>query len=361
MNSPQTHRASLAPLLAVLACASALSAQAQAPAAAPASTFTMYGLIDANVRHASNAITPSGADNTDLGDGIFTGSRWGLRGREDLGGGLRAFFTLEAGFDPSNGQITQTTTTTDYGQAAGTRFFGREATVGLGNAWGAVKAGRQFTVAHVISSGFQPQGNVNNTALSIFSSHHVARQDNLVRVDATLGDVQLIGGYTFGGQPADTSANATWALGAAYAKGDITVGGYVQSMNNVTDTETRKIYGLGGNYKITKDFVAFGGYMLRSAEVSLQENSVWTLGANYELTPQVQLSAQYLSDDQSGSAALDGSRTVGFVTANYKFSRRTDIYAVVDTNEVDGGYAKPAFMGTKGRQTAYSVGLRHRF
>lgn len=360
MKSPQTHRASLATLLAVLASATALSAHAQSPAAAPASTITMYGLIDATVRHASNAVAPSGDDNTDVGDGIFTGSRWGLRGREDLGGGLRAFFTLEAGFDPSSGAITQATTTADYGQAATSRFFGREATVGLGNAWSAVRAGRQFTVAHVISTTFQPQGNPNNLALGIFSSHHVARQDNLVRADATLGDVQLLGGYTFGGQ-SDASANSTWALGAMYAKGDVTVGGYVQYLNNIDDTETRRIYGLGGNYKFTKDLVGFAGYMLRSDEVSDRENSVWTLGANYELTPQVQLSAGYLSDDQSGSAALDGSRTVGFVTANYKFSRRTDIYAVVDTNEVEDGYAKPAFMGTKGRQTAYSVGLRHRF
>lgn len=360
MSSPQIHRTSLAHLLALLACASSVSAHAQAPATAPTSSVTMYGLIDASLRHAGNVISPSGDGNTDLGDGIFTGSRWGLRGREDLGGGLWTSFTLEAGFDPSSGAVTQATTTADYGQAATTRFFGREATVGLGNAWGAAKAGRQFTVAHVISTGFQPQGNPNNNAVSIFSSHHVARQDNLLRVDATLGDVQLIGGYTFGGQP-DMSANATWALGAVYAKGDITFGGYVQYMNNITDTETRKIYGLGGNYKITKDFVAFGGYMHRSAEVSPQENSVWTLGANYELTPQVQLSAAYLSDDQSGSAALDGSRTVGFVTANYKFSKRSDLYAVIDSNDVTGGYAKPAFMGTKGRQTAYSVGLRHRF
>jgi predicted porin len=132
-------------------------------------------------------------------------------------------------------------------------------------------------------------------------------------------------------------------------------------MNNITDTETRKIYGLGGNVRINKDLVAFGGFMQRTAEVSVQENRVWTLGANYELTPKVQLSAAYLSDDQSGSAALDGSRKVGFVTANYKFSNRSDIYVEVDTNEVRGGYAKPAFMGTKGRQTAYGVALRHRF
>ena len=64
---------------------------------------------------------------------------------------------------------------------------------------------------------------------------------------------------------------------------------------------------------------------------------------------------------QPGSDALDGSRKVMWATVNYRFSRRTDIYAVVDRNEVEGGYARPAFLGTLGSQTAVSVGLRHRF
>ncbi|HVK31813.1 MAG TPA: porin, partial [Burkholderiaceae bacterium] len=73
------------------------------------------------------------------------------------------------------------------------------------------------------------------------------------------------------------------------------------------------------------------------------------------------LSLAYFDDSQSGSAALEGSRKVAWATVNYRFSRRTDIYAVVDRNEVDGGYARPAFLGTLGSQTAFSVGLRHRF
>jgi len=66
-------------------------------------------------------------------------------------------------------------------------------------------------------------------------------------------------------------------------------------------------------------------------------------------------------DKQSGSAALEGLRKVAWVTANYRFSRRTDVYAMLDRNRVVDGYTKPAFMGTLGSRTALSAGLRHRF
>jgi predicted porin len=73
------------------------------------------------------------------------------------------------------------------------------------------------------------------------------------------------------------------------------------------------------------------------------------------------LSLAYFDDSQSGSAALEGSRKVAWASINCRFSRRTDVYAAVDRNEVRDGYAKPAFLGTLGSQTGVSAGVRHRF
>ena len=197
-------------------------------------------------------------------------------------------------------------------------------------------------------------------ALSVFSSHHVARQDNVLRLDSKLGNVELQASRTFGEQ-ATSGANGAWAVGASYAKGDVSFGGYVQQLDNRAGTETRKIVGLGGSYRFNPTLMLFGGYMQRSAQVSPQENKVWALGANIELTPAITLSLEHFDDRQSGSAALDGSRKVNWVSASYRFSRRTDVYALADRNRIAGGYAKPAFMGTPGSQTALSMGLRHRF
>jgi predicted porin len=342
-------------LIATLAAFAGNTALAQA-----ANGVTVYGLIDAPVRWVNNA-NAAGDSLTTVEDGIFTGSRLGFRGREDLGGGLAAVFTLESGFDPSNGQSLQGTPVGDYGQTTSpTRFFGREAHVGLRSSWGGITAGRQYTVAHSIAARFQPLANPNNAAHSLFSSHHIARQDNVVRLDTKAAGVDFTAAYTFGEQTS-SSANSTWALGAGYAAGGLYVGGYVQEMKNLTGLETRTILGAGGNYKFHPMFALYGGVMQRTSEVSPQENLAWTLGANIELAPQITLSLAYYDDQQSGSAALEGSRRVGWVTASYRFSRRTDVYAVINNNQVEGGYAKPAFMGTKGSQTGVAFALRHRF
>ncbi len=355
--SKKTTLAQAAAATALLACGGAAMAQAAAPAS---SSVTVYGLYDAAVRRASNT-NAARASNTSMADGIFTGSRLGLRGSEDLGGGLRAVFNIESGFHPGNGTSLQGTATADYGQeAAPTRFWGREAWVGLRGGWGGVLLGRQYTVAHSVAARFQPLGNPNNLALSVFSSHHIARQDNMVRFDTKLGDVELLASYTVGGQ-ASTSANSSSALAAGYTQGAVSLGAYVQQMHNRAGTEKRKVVGLGGNYRINPTVALFGGYMQRSAEVSAQENKVWTLGANIELSKEITLSLAGFDDSQSGSAALEGSRKVAWASASYRFSRRTDVYAVVDHNDVSGGYARPAFLGTLGSQTAVSMGLRHRF
>ncbi|WP_157264043.1 porin [Azohydromonas aeria] len=335
-----------------LLCATAASAQSN--------SVVIYGLMDAAVRHVNNA-DANRASLTTMEDGIFTGSRLGFRGREELGNGMAALFTMEAGFDPSSGTSLQGSPAGDYGQiATPSRLFGREVHVGLrGASWG-LTVGRQYTIGHTMTARFQPQGNPNNNALSIFSSHHVARQDNVLRVDARLGGVELAVAHTFG-ETADADANGTWAVGASYSTGPVWAGAYAQRMKNLADTETRKIVGLGASYKLLPALTLYGGTMRRTHETSPQENKVYTLALSYDITPAVNLSFAHLADDQSGSAVLDGSRKVSYVTASYRFSRRSDVYGVMDRNSVRGGYAKPAFMGTLGTQNAFTVGLRHRF
>jgi predicted porin len=351
----------LARLTAASAALAALPAEAQNAPTAATSNVTIYGLFDAAVRRANNVVAATDDSVTTMEDGLITGTRLGFRGTEDLGGGWRAAFTMESGFDPSNGNSLQGTTTADYGQeAASPRFWGREINVALRNSWGGVTLGRQYTTAHQIAARFQPLGNPNSTALSLFSSHHVARQDNVVRLDTKLGDVEIQASRTVGEQPV-SSANASWAAGATYVKGDLALGGYVQQMENRAGTEKRKIVGVGGNYRFNPTFTLFVCHMQRRSEVSPQENKAWALGANIEVTPATTLSFEYFDDKQSGSAALEGSRKVAWVTANYRFSRRTDVYAMLDRNRVVDGYTKPAFMGTLGSQTALSAGLRHRF
>lgn len=351
----------MTPLSRRLAAASCIAgAFCATPAFAQANGVVIYGLFDAAVRRVNNA-NADRASVTVMEDGVFTGTRLGFRGREDLGGGTAAVFTMEAGFDPSSGVSLQGTPTADYGQvAASPRFWGREVHVGLrGAAWG-LALGRLYTLAHTMTARFQPQGNPNSTAHSIFSSHHIARQDNMLRLDGTVGGVELAFAHTLG-EVSGSEANGAWALSAGYGSGPFWLGAYAQRLNNLAGTETRKIVGLGGNFKPMPALTLHGGAMRRTNATSPQVNRVWTLGLNFDVTPLVALSAAHLSDRQAGSPLLEGSRKVSYVTANYRFSRRTDVYVVVDRNSVQGGYAKPAFMGTPGTQDGLGAGLRHRF
>ncbi|NLJ62864.1 MAG: porin, partial [Alcaligenaceae bacterium] len=85
---------------------------------------------------------------TGLIGGIQSGNRWGLKGSEDLGNGLRAVFVLESGFNIANGD-----------QLQGGRLFGRQATLGLaGDSWGQLDFGRQTNIASKYFGSIDPFG-----------------------------------------------------------------------------------------------------------------------------------------------------------------------------------------------------------
>ena len=124
--------------LIVLAVAGALSMGAQA------ATVEVYGLIDTSLVYMH-----TDADNGEKGKtDSFTmetaqqmGSRWGLRGSEDLGNGYKVGFTLESGFESDTGALEV---------KQGNRLFGREATINVSGDFGTVWAGRMPVLGSVL-------------------------------------------------------------------------------------------------------------------------------------------------------------------------------------------------------------------
>jgi len=111
-----------------------------AGAAHAQSSVTLYGIIDTSIVYSNDA--RKNPANPSAGSGsqwqVFAGSiyvpRFGLRGSEDLGGGLSAIFQLENGFNSVNGTFKN-----------GGDLFGRQAWVGLGAArYGTLTLGRQY-------------------------------------------------------------------------------------------------------------------------------------------------------------------------------------------------------------------------
>lgn len=120
---------------AIALAAATVGAQAQT-AAAP-NTVTIYGVVDAYGQVAKGASSLSRVQS-----GGLSGSRIGFKGSEDLGGGLRAFFTLESGINLDDGT---------NGQGA---FWGRQAFVGVNTPYGQVSLGRQYGSVYTLSGDF---------------------------------------------------------------------------------------------------------------------------------------------------------------------------------------------------------------
>ncbi|WP_159070500.1 porin, partial [Achromobacter xylosoxidans] len=130
-----------------------------AGAAQAETSVTLYGIIDTGIGYnkvsgtvpvideatgKTQAVDVSGS-RIGMINGVQAGSRWGLKGSEDLGDGLRAMFTVESGFDSGDGTQQQN------------RLFNRQATVGLANdAWGSVEFGRQTTVGGTFLAEIDP-------------------------------------------------------------------------------------------------------------------------------------------------------------------------------------------------------------
>ena len=161
-----------------------------AGAAQAADSVTLYGLIDAGVGY--EQVKFNGVSQSRFGgvQGVSSGSRFGLRGTEDLGDGLSAVFTLESGFNSGNGQSGQSS-----------RLFGRQATVGLkSDSWGLLEFGRQTNIASKYLAAIEPfAGSYGQANVGVaFSAANTVRYDNMVQYSTpSFSGFQFGVGYSF--------------------------------------------------------------------------------------------------------------------------------------------------------------------
>ena len=188
--------------LALLGTAGAAQAQ---------SSVTLYGVIDAGLSYVSNA-DQAGNHRWGTQNGTLSGSRWGLKGQEDLGGGLKAIFQLENGFDPGTGQLNQ-----------GGREFGRQAFVGVtGDSWGTVTLGRQYDPSVDMVQGITGDnywGSTGATPGDVDNYDNTLRVSNAVKyVSPNFAGFQFEGLYGFSNLTT-TGQGQTWSGAASYTNG----------------------------------------------------------------------------------------------------------------------------------------------
>jgi general bacterial porin, GBP family len=165
-------------------------------------SVTLYGIIDTGLGYNKISGGTDAQNGSKFGmiNGVQNGSRWGLRGSEDLGDGLRAVFQLESGFDSGNGTSAQ-----------GGRLFGRQATVGLASdSWGQLDFGRQTNIASKYFGSIDPFGagfGQANIGMGL-SATNTVRYDNMVLYQTpSFSGFQFGVGYSFNAN--DTNAAQT--------------------------------------------------------------------------------------------------------------------------------------------------------
>ncbi|CAB3633940.1 MAG: porin [Achromobacter sp.] len=378
-----------------------------AGAAQAETSVTLYGVVDTGIGYNKISGHTSMMDDTGVSrdvdlsgsrvgmiNGIQGGSRWGLKGSEDLGDGLRAMFTVESGFDSGNGQSQQS------------RLFNRQATVGLANdSWGSLEFGRQTTLSGNFLAEIDPfytsftQANIGTT----FSAANTMRWDNMIMYRSPWTDgFQFAVGYSFNADSTDanqsgfrTADNARGiTAGLRYVNGPLNVSMTYDQLNssnqardiaangrertiNGTPTEfnhdiTPRQYALGISYdlEVVKLAAAYarttnGLFVMQDLPVgSLNENSgaylysdgfkanSYMLGATLPLGGAGSLfgSWQHLASTDSD----DPKMNVWSVGYTYDLSKRTSLYAY-------GSYGKNYLLVDGLNSTAGGVGIHHRF
>lgn len=333
---------------------------------------TLYGIVSSAVRYTSN-IDGNHHDQAALVSGGMVGSRFGLKGDEDLGGGNHAIFQLESGFG------------SDDGRAAYNAFFGRQAWVGLSGNWGSLTVGRQYNALNNIGWAFNPldRGWGNFWSDPLYIGGDIFFQDyrvnNSVVYQRTLGPVTVQLDYGAGEQPGSIKRGTTLGGGVKYQQGALALGAAYDQRRGSTDDNTIRNYSIGGSYAVGKA-TAYVGHMGRRESAGDARFNIAFVGLGYQLTPALHLSGAYYRYWQSGDVTTQfqevpvhlgsgNADSVAFV-ADYAFSKRTSVYLETDVVHARGGTVgreteywagSPATNVSRSTRVGVMVGMRHHF
>ncbi|MEI7297982.1 porin [Paraburkholderia tropica] len=351
------------------------------------SSVTLYGLIDAGLTYINNQ---GGGRLFEFQDGANFGSRFGLKGSEDLGGGLKAIFTLENGFTLGTGALRNNGA-----------LFGRQAFVGLSSPYGTLTMGNQYDFVADYITPF----NLNGYA-SVYAGHmgdidriSAVQLPNSVKYQSPTIDGFSFGGmWSFGNVAGNFNEDSAWSVGAGYKNGGFNAAAIYERLYNVdiypfaqfgvtsflgqtvatrnADGSIDDLYytspfvvdrqsefGIGASYTINQLTLSanFTSTNLRKGSDSATMN-VYEAGAMYFLRPQIAILGgyQYTTWDHTHWH----QPTIG---AQYYLSKRTSFYVNVSylhaqhgvyANQGAGFYSLPSSTNT---QITSRIAMIHQF
>ncbi len=345
----------------------ALAALATVATAAQAqSSVTLYGIFDPTL---ISIKTKNASSITALSHGGAASSRWGFRGEEDLGGGLKAFFNLEGQFEA------------DTGESDAKGLFHRASFVGIKNSLISGQAGRMNRLDYArlakydVFAGNNIGGGVALFALSGAGFQTDVRTNNMLQLDVTpVAGLQISAQHAFGevAGSASSSTSTTDAAGAALRSNSYAVDYKYQNLE-VAGVYVRQNTQAGAKQYDRTDAYArydFGiakvvyGHLVHDVAGGFKKTGDY-LGVVAPISSNMRVLANVAS-----MKVADGAKAKGYAAGvQYDLSKRTMIYGIVAQVDNNGSTVKVGGSamgeiptpGTSADQTGYAVGVRHSF
>ncbi|MFC5427814.1 porin [Paraburkholderia denitrificans] len=377
------------------------------------SSVTLYGLIDTGIvyqntaRRTPSRATSPGASLWSMQDGNIRTSRWGLRGNEDLGGGLSAVFWLENGFNVGTGAFRN-----------GGDLFGRQAWIGLrASQYGTLTLGRQYDfltdyVAPLSATSSEFAGKLASHVFDNDNLKHEMRLNNSVKFSSVSFNGFKTGAmYAFSGAAGAFANNSAYSFGASYSYGPFNFGGAYLQVNRpaqpalanasgaastrdadqLTTGARQQIFGAGAQYKVANASLG----LVWTHSITYDVTGIWQAGStttgalggrcvkfdNFEINgryfirPDLSVGAAYTYTTGGFGGASKGFTSARphwnsvMTQADYLLSQRTDIYLVGIYQRVGGANGNGAFAPSistldpspGNEQVVAAVGFKHQF
>jgi predicted porin len=333
----------------------AVTADAQAQ-----SSVTLYGVVDVGVQYLTNA-NKAGQSQWSMASGSYLPSRFGVTGREDLGNGYAAIFTLENGFNANDGSV-----------ATSSSFFNRFAFVGIDTPAGKITLGRQGSVQYDKTVFYDPlyygtysQLSLNAAPITTFKVNNMVKYQSAsfagFDVDAAYGFGQQIAGSNTAGRY--TGLALEYVNGALFARvlyeelrGSVTA---AVDQSSLADrrVSAAAVY-KGSTYTFFADYTHVMGDLHLSPD-----GSIYTVAAAIQATPFLRFVGEAGMYHRS---FLSGTPKLFNVMAQYFLSKRTSLYAIggymINAGGNNYGVAYPAATSLAGQtQLGVTLGIDHRF
>jgi predicted porin len=354
----------------------ALAVMAASGAAMAQSSVTLFGVVDEAVSYVNGKQNWNG-----INSGANATSRIGFRGTEDLGGGLKANFWLEAG-------ILADTGSGKSGGAGDGLEFKRRSTVGLEGGFGEVRLGRDLTEAYKAVSRYDVFGQVGYGVSKLWADAKLGdnggalvnqRVSNMVTyVSPNFSGFKVAANYGFGEVAGANKTNRYFGGGLTYDNGPLSLGLSAERQNNLggNAAATPAVYGrdvtawaLGGSYDlgVVKLAAAYKDSKGKAENGNKDKTKGYYLGLSAPVGTAGEVKASY-NHYESKLYGLNKMKADQFALGYvHNLSKRTAVYGTYayiknkDNGALGIQLQNDAGLKTNGSQHGLQVGIRHSF